>query len=112
MIGVERQGHAVVPGERHVREEVGEFEAGAGVESLETINKELELYNPELGKKIQVVIGTKVDSAVTKEMLDRMEKYCKIEKTEFFPISAVTGKGIKSLLSYLSSKLEVLRGKH
>jgi len=76
------------------------------VENFEKINRELELYGPELIKKPQAVAGTKLDVAGKEERLDRLERYCKINKIDFFPVSAVTGRGIKDLLAYLTMKIE------
>jgi len=78
------------------------------VENFEKINKELELYNPKLVEKPQVVLGTKLDVAGNKERLNRLAQYCKTNAIDFFPVSAATGNGIKRLLSYLSVKV-VLR---
>ena len=72
------------------------------VEDLKKINKELELYNSNLLKKTQAVVGTKTDIAIDKKRLRKLAKYCKSKKIDFFPVSAVTGKGIKELLLYLS----------
>ena len=76
------------------------------VENFEKINRELELYGPELIKKPQAVAGTKLDVAGKEERLDRLERYCKMNKIDFFPVSAVTGRGIKDLLAYLTMKIE------
>jgi len=78
---------------------------GDPVENFEKINKELELYSPELVRKSQIVLGTKLDIAVNKERLVRLTHYCKIKTIDFFPISAITGKGIKRLLTFLSAKI-------
>ncbi len=77
------------------------------VDDLKKINKELELYSPELMKKPQAVVGTKIDIAGDKKRLDKLEKYCKSKNMDFFPISAVTGKGIKKLLSYMAVKIKI-----
>lgn len=79
------------------------------VENFEKINRELEIYNPELVKKPQAVAGTKLDVAGNKERLDRLERYCKMNKIDFFPVSAVTERGIKDLLAYLIMKIEEAR---
>jgi GTP-binding protein len=79
---------------------------GDPVENVEKINKELELYNPKLIEKLQVVIGTKLDIAANKRRLNRLAQYCKTNDVDFFPVSAVTGSGIKQLLSYLSVKIK------
>lgn len=82
--------------------DISDMGEGDPVENYEKINKELELYSPELIKKPQVVVGTKLDIAVNKERLDRLAYYCKTTGIDFFLVSAVTGEGIKRLLSYLS----------
>jgi GTP-binding protein len=89
--------------------DISETSGGDPVENLEKINRELELYSPELIRKPQIVVGTKLDSAGNKEKLDRLEQYCKIKKAEFFPVSAVTGNGITKLLSFISVKLKGVR---
>jgi len=76
------------------------------VENLEKINRELELYSLKLMEKPQAVVGTKIDIAGNKAKLDKLTKYCKANSIVFFPISAVTGVGIKKLLSYLAIKIE------
>ena len=85
--------------------DISDMGEGDPVENYEKINKELELYSPELVKKPQVVVGTKLDIAVNKEKLDRLAHYCKTTGIDLFPVSAVTGEGIKRLLSYLSRLL-------
>src|SRR4030066_942820 len=44
-----------------------------------------------------------------KKRLDRLRRYCKTNGIDFFEISAVTGKGIKELVAYLSVKVEEKR---
>jgi GTP-binding protein len=75
------------------------------VEDFEKINRELELYSPELIKKPQAVAGTKLDIAGNRERFDRLARYCKINRIDFFPVSAATGNGIKDLLAYLTIKI-------
>ncbi|MBI4823083.1 MAG: GTPase ObgE [Nitrospirae bacterium] len=74
------------------------------VSSLETVEKELSLFSPMLVKKPLVVIGTKID-IVDKKKLDRLSKYCKTKRIDFFPISAVKGEGVKELILYLAGKV-------
>jgi GTP-binding protein len=82
---------------------------GDPAENFEKINKELELYSPELVEKPQVVVGTKLDITGTRERCERLQSYCKMKNINFFPVSAATGSGVKNLLSYLSAKLEEMR---
>jgi GTP-binding protein len=81
--------------------DVSEMTVGDPVENLRMLNRELGLYSPELIEKPQIVAGTKTDVAVP-ERLDRLEEYCKTNKSAFFPVSAVSGKGLKELVSKLS----------
>lgn len=89
--------------------DISETGVGDPVDSFETINKELGLHSSELLKKTQAVVGTKLDIAGNKEKLGRLENYCRMEKIDFFPISAVTNNGIKKLLSYLSVTVEKIK---
>ena len=75
------------------------------VDNFKKVNRELELYSSALIDKHQAVIATKLDIADGKK-LDRLKQYCKINNIDFFAIAAVTGKGIKRLLSYLSVKVK------
>lgn len=85
--------------------DVSETTDGDPVEDLKKINKELGLYSEKLMNKHQTVVGTKTDISGNGTRLKTLEKFCKDNSIEFFPISAVTGKGIKKLLPYLAHKI-------
>jgi GTP-binding protein len=89
--------------------DISEMTEGDPVENFRKINKELELYSPELIGKPQAVAGTKFDIAGGKERLDRLAGYCEIKGIDFFPVSAVTGSGIKNVLAYLSARLKEIK---
>jgi GTP-binding protein len=78
------------------------------VDNYRKINRELALYSPSPINKYQAVVATKLDIA-DKKRLDRLRRYCKTNGIDFFEISAVTGKGIKELVAYLSVKVEEKR---
>lgn len=86
--------------------DISEMGEGDPVENYEKINRELELYSPELISKPQTVVGTKSDVAGNGERLDRLESYCRNSSKDFFVISAATGTGTRRLLSYISLKME------
>jgi GTP-binding protein len=86
--------------------DISEMAEGDPVDNFEKINKELELYSPELIEKPQAVAATKLDIKGDGERLDRLSQYCKDKDYDLFPICAVTGKGIKELLIYLGKKVE------
>ncbi|OGW39712.1 MAG: GTPase ObgE [Nitrospirae bacterium RBG_13_39_12] len=79
---------------------------GNPVVNFEKINNELELYSQKLVEKKQIVIGTKLDIAVSKKRLNKLAQYCKSKSIDFFPVSAMTQRGIKRVLSYLSVEVE------
>lgn len=69
------------------------------------INRELQLYSPELSKKPQVVAANKIDIPQAKEKLEPLIKALGPE-IPVFPISAVTGEGVKELLYHVQAMLD------
>ena len=84
---------------------MSETTEGDPVEDLKQINKELGLYSEKLIEKHQTVVGTKTDISGSGDRLKTLEKFCRDNSIEFFPVSAVTGKGIKKLVTYLARKI-------
>ncbi len=78
---------------------------GLPSENLKRINRELELYSPELSGKPQIVVATKIDIA-DKEKLNDIRNYCKIKGLELFEISAVRGDGLRELTLEVAKRLE------
>lgn len=81
------------------------------IQDIKIINKELEAYNAELLKRPQVIAANKIDVFYG----DEEETVITLLKEEFepqnipvFPISAVSGKGIKELLYYVKELLNQL----
>jgi len=81
------------------------------VDAFEMVNKELSLYGPGLMEKKQIVAGTKIDAMTDDKKLKTFSHHCRNKKFKFFPISAVTGKGVKELIRYLSKEVEKGKGK-
>ncbi|PIV39805.1 MAG: GTPase ObgE, partial [Candidatus Omnitrophica bacterium CG02_land_8_20_14_3_00__42_8] len=71
-------------------------------DDFKSINNELKLYNPELVKRPQVIAVNKMDIPEAKENLKAFKK--KVRKT-VYPISCVTGEGIKELLEAVYRKI-------
>jgi GTP-binding protein len=86
--------------------DISDMGEGDPVDNFEKINNELNLYNPGLIEKQQMVIGTKLDIAISKRRLNKIAQYCKSKSIDFFPVSSVTGRGLKRLLSSLSVKIK------
>lgn len=87
----------------------------AGVEGrdpivdIHTINNELEQYNPELLKRPQVIAANKIDALYEQENDDAiilLKEEFEPQGIKVFPISAVSGKGIKELLYAVSEMLQ------
>lgn len=80
------------------------------IEDIYAINKELENYNEELAKRPQIIAANKIDCIFTENgeenPIDRIRKEFEPQGMEVFPISAVSGEGLKELLYYVSSMLE------
>ena len=68
------------------------------VEDLDTIRKELELYNPELLAKPHLVVANKMDAVDDPSRVTALEKRAKKLKLPFFRISGVTREGTKDLI--------------
>jgi GTP-binding protein len=75
------------------------------IEAFRIINRELELYSPELSKKPQVVAANKIDVPEAKERLASLIEAFGPD-IPVFPISAVTGEGVRDLLYKVQAMLE------
>lgn len=80
------------------------------VADIKAINAELEAYNPELLKRPQVIAANKIDAIYTDDSqenpVDIIRKEFEPQNIRVFPISAVTGKGLKELLYYVREILD------
>lgn len=70
------------------------------------INEELELYNPELAKKEQIIAANKIDLPESRIAWETFKS--QIAPKTAFPISAATGEGIDFLLNMVIQKLASL----
>ncbi len=72
------------------------------------INKELEAYNMDIANKPQVIAANKIDAIYVvdeENPVDRMKKEFEPKGIRVFPISAVSGQGLKELLYYVAEML-------
>lgn len=87
------------------------------IEDIYAINHELEAYAADMSKRPQVIAANKVDAIYHSGEEGEVDPIQKI-RDEFepkglkvFPISAVTGEGVKELLSYVYAQLKELNEK-
>lgn len=80
------------------------------IEDIKTINRELEAYDPKLLERPQVIAANKIDAIydVEENPVDRLKAEFEPEGIPVFPISAVSGKGLKELLSHVYATLQTL----
>lgn len=71
------------------------------VEDIYAINRELEAYNPEIAHRPQVIAANKIDAIYDGEdnnPVEQIRKEFEPQGIEVYPISAVSGEGVKPLL--------------
>ena len=78
----------------------------SGWHRFEVINRELELYDPALATKPQVVAIGKMDLPETRERVKKEIDFFREKGIEVFGISAVTGEGLEALLAAVVKKLQ------
>lgn len=83
------------------------------VEDINAINHELEKYNSDLLKKPQIIAANKIDAIYgeTNEVIDKIREAFADKGIEVFPISAVSGSGLKELLYKVSNILSTIDDK-
>ena len=79
------------------------------IDDIYKINAELEAYNPEIAKRPQVIAANKIDTLYEGENDDAitlLREEFEPKGIKVFPISAVSGKGVRGLLFYVREMLD------
>lgn len=78
------------------------------IEDIYAINKELDAYNPEIAERPQVIAANKIDMIYdeTDNIVDRICKEFEPKGIKVFPISAISGQGVRELLYYVNNLLQ------
>ncbi len=77
------------------------------VDDIRKINHELEAYNPEIASRPQIIAANKIDCIFDQDEdpIERLKKEFEPQGIKVYPISAVTGQGLKELLYGIRSLL-------
>lgn len=78
------------------------------VEDIYAINRELNAYNPEIARRPQVIAANKIDVIFEREesTLNAIKEEFEPKGIPVYPISAVSGEGVKELLYQVNRMLE------
>ncbi len=78
------------------------------IADIHAINKELNAYNPEIAARPQVIAANKIDAIWDKENdpVEKIRKEFEPEGIKVFPISAVSGQGLKKLMYHVKGLLD------
>ena len=80
------------------------------IADIYAINKELEAYNPDIAKRPQVIAANKIDAFYdgAEETIRKIRDEFESKGIRVFPISAVSGQGVRELLYYVYEQLKTL----
>ena len=79
------------------------------VDDIYKINKELEKYNPEIASRPQVIAANKIDCIYDdgeKSPIDILKEEFEPQGISVYPVSAVTGEGVRQLLFHVRELLD------
>lgn len=79
------------------------------IEDIYAINKELEAYNPEIASRPQIIAANKIDMIYSEDdPITRIKEEFEPKGIPVYPISAISGKGLRELLYAVRNKLDGL----
>ncbi len=78
--------------------DVSGFSGRPPAEDLDVLRRELELFDPELAAKPQLVAANKIDSVIDEDAVRPLAARAAELGLPLFPISGVTGEGVPTLL--------------
>ena len=85
------------------------------IEDIYAINKELEAYNPEIASRPQIIAANKIDVMYMNpdkdDIIKRIKNEFEPKGIPVYPISAVSGQGLRELLYAVQNKLDGLDDK-
>ncbi len=88
--------------------DIAEIDGRDAISDFNIINKELEMYNPELAKRPQIIAANKIDVLDQPEKLEGFRTEMEKRGYKIFEISAATNQGINDLIRYTYEQLKTL----
>ncbi len=76
-------------------------------EDYQTINQELEKFNPKLMKRPMVILANKMDLPNAEENLKKFKE--KVKDKKIFAITAMNGQGLQEVIDYLVDLLDTIK---
>ncbi|HIT11033.1 MAG TPA: GTPase ObgE [Candidatus Onthousia faecigallinarum] len=76
-------------------------------EDYQTINQELEKFNPKLMKRPMVILANKMDLPNAEENLKKFKE--KVKDKKIFAITAMNGQGLQEVIDYLADLLDTIK---
>jgi GTP-binding protein len=89
--------------------DASKIDGGDPLADWKTINRELELFDPELGKKPQIVVANKIDLPEAKKKAKLLGRNLPKNNQPLHTISAATTEGVRALVQYVGMKLEEIK---
>lgn len=84
------------------------------IEDIKTIHQELSAYNEELANRPTVIAANKLDALYdedAEEIVNKLKEEFEPQGIKVFPISAVSGKGVKEVLYHVKGLLDTIEVK-
>jgi GTP-binding protein len=85
------------------------MQEGDPFDNFQLINNELNRYDKSLADKPQLVVLTKIDVPEVREQAIQLKKHFESLGYPVFAVSAVTGEGLKKLVTAVGNELDQLR---
>lgn len=85
------------------------LQEGDPFENFDMINRELERHNPEMARKKQIVVLSKMDVTEVRELEQEARDHFASLGYPVHSISAVTGEGLKELVHLVGAELTTMR---
>lgn len=88
--------------------DIAEIDGRDAISDFDIINRELEMYNPELAKRPQIIAANKIDVLNETGKLEKFKVEMGKRGYKVFEISAATNQGINDLIRYTYEQLKTL----